>query len=337
MTENEADLEKRLIGLLPADGKPATNRYLREKLGIDDHLYWKVRDNLREQGRVIRMPGRGGRTALVVADEEETEEPLSKWWGHAQRLTYILASATGALGILLGGYLLITSGLDLGSGSLALSLVFGAVSLFATGVAVNIYRIQAAQRVEDNYDQARMNRRQVNLLEQAARSSSESRDFLMNMKPAEVAAAVPTGGDDENTSVDAGVGEDDVPSPTSVKDGDIISKDDGIFYRPSAIPLRVLADLVGWWRGPGGSTGGWTVENLVGGYRPYDKDRGLRGVPWFLVFRSSSGETKAYRISYSGRAKIGGASPTPSVSRYSEVDRRWDSFNQTAATASWEH
>lgn len=335
MVEHE-HVEQRILDLLPADGAPVTNLYLRETLGVDSEIYYKARESLREQGSVIRMKGRGGRTALVVSAEDDAVEPLAKWWSRTQKIAYVGAAVVGIAFLALLVSLCLTASLDVGTGSLVVSLLFGAISLFAAGVAVNIYRIQADQRVEDNYDQARTNKRLEQLLAQTARNSSETREFFVqNMKTAEVAAAVPGSTDDE-----ADVSENDQDEESSLSPADqdsIISGHDGEFYRPSAVPLKVLADLVVWWRRPGGATGKWTVENLVGGYRPYNKDGGLRGVPWILLFRSPYGESKAYRISYSGRAKAADGTSAPAVSRYSEEDNRWDNFNEITVGASREN
>lgn len=325
------DVERQILDLLPADGTPVANLYLRETLSVDKEIYYKARESLREQGLVIRMQGRGGRTALVVSDEDDAVEPLAKWWSGTQKTAYIGAGVVGLSCLALFIFLCATTSLDLGTGSIVLSLLFGAVSLFAAGVAVNIYRIQADQRVEDNYDQARTNKRLEQLLGQTARNSSETKAFFMsNMKTAEVAAAVPSGQDDENLKNVPERGEDDEPSAASLDDGDVFYGQDGVFYRPSAVPLKTIADVVGWWRRPGGPSGAWTVENLVGGYRPYNKSGGLSGVPWILMFKANDGESKAFKVTSTGRAKAGETSSKAIVERYSEEDNRWDNFDPGA-------
>ncbi len=328
------NIERRLLELLAADGAPKTNRYLRETLDVDEDVYWKVRDRLREQGHVIRMPGHGGRTARVVNDEEELEDSLSKWWSTAQQCAYVLAACVAVVGLALFIYLLLTSKMDLGTGSVLLSLLFGVVSLFAAGVAVNIYRLQAAQRVEDNYAQAGTNKRLEKLMGQAAQSSSEARDFVWNMKAAEVAAAVPSADDDESSKTAVESAAEDEPSAHALDHGTVIRSQDGVFYRPWAVPLKTLADVVGWWRRPGGASGAWTVENLVGGYRPYNKSRGLTGVPWILVFKGNDGDSKAFKITSTGRARTGEASSKAIVERYSAEDNRWDNFNPSDVESS---
>lgn len=280
------DIEQRILELLPADGAPVTNLYLRETLGVDSEIYYKARESLREQGRVIRKQGRGGRIALLVSDEDDDAVvPLSKCWSRTQKMAYVGAAVIGIVCLTSFVFFCLMASMNLGTGSMVLSLLFGAVSFFAAGVAGNIYRIQADQRVEDNYEQARTNKRLGQLLVQTARSSSETREFFVqNMKTAEVAAAVPDRADYEAAIID--IDQYEESSLSSADQDAMISGHDGEFYRPSAVPLKVLADLVVWWRRPGGATGKWTVENLVGGYRPYNKDGGLRDVAWILAFQT---------------------------------------------------
>ncbi len=214
--------------------------------------------------------------------------------------------------------------------SIPLSLFSLAVTCFGAGVAVTIYRIQSKKAYSDKLAQTKLlgaignaSERAASHSEAAAVSSLKAEQFLEQMQSARAASNLPA---PEELSGDPTDPELALPEPSTdepVADDDRLEEKDGEYRRPAAVPLGVLADLVQWWRGPGGSSGKWNVGNLVGAYRPYNKAGNLQGVPWILTFRRSNGELTEYRISYSGRKRLDQPSATPSVSRYSADEKKW--------------
>lgn len=84
------DTAARLLALLPNDGTPRTNAELRKLLEVPDDEYWSVRNELVTDGVVTKLPGRGGRTALVVSE--------SSRGGRGKGLQVLL----GSFGVFLG-------------------------------------------------------------------------------------------------------------------------------------------------------------------------------------------------------------------------------------------
>lgn len=62
------DLSRELLDLLPPSGAPVGNTYLRRRLNVSEHDYWRVRDHLVRQKLVGVGRGRGGSTFRVVED-----------------------------------------------------------------------------------------------------------------------------------------------------------------------------------------------------------------------------------------------------------------------------
>jgi hypothetical protein len=259
---------------------------------------------------------------------DQVEEPPTDWtsprgWLFAERGAYLLtvvASMSVPVAIL-------TADDPLPS---ALSLFSLAVTCFGAAVAVTIYRIQSKKAYLDTIAQSKMlgaignaSERAASHSEVAAVSSLKSEQFLEEMQSARAASNLPAPEEllGESPELELGLPEPSTDEPVS--DGDRLEEKDGEYRRAVAVPLGVLADLVQWWRGPGGSSGKWNVGNLVGSYRPYNKAGNLQGVPWILTFRRSNGELTEYRISYSGRKRLDQSSATPTVSRYSADEKKW--------------
>lgn len=212
------------------------------------------------------------------------------------------------------------------------SLVSLAVTGFAAAVAVTIFRVQAQKATSDQQVQGKLLEAIRRSSTQAAANSADAADaareardiFMSQMSTATEAAQAPEPSDEVS---DDGLPNVDVNEPSveePAKEGDVIQVEGvGEYLRPPAVPLKVLADLVSWWRGPGKATGAWTVGNLIGAFRPYNKAGNLQGVPWILTFRRSNGDLAEYRVAYSGRKRKGQDTATPSVSRYSKGEARW--------------
>lgn len=64
--ENFTPDERRLYALVPADGGTISNPSAQALLGLPDAEYWKVRDALVDQGRIVRGRGRGGTLRRVI-------------------------------------------------------------------------------------------------------------------------------------------------------------------------------------------------------------------------------------------------------------------------------
>lgn len=58
---------ERLLNALPPDGSLRTNRQVREALGLTEDRYWRARDELYDEGRIVKARGYGGRIARSVA------------------------------------------------------------------------------------------------------------------------------------------------------------------------------------------------------------------------------------------------------------------------------
>lgn len=291
------ELESRLLDLLPQDGTPRTNAELRQQLGAPEAEYWRARDQLLDEGRVTKSPGRGGRTALVVAEDHAAESRVSKVRTWMLIVVFGLATVTLIASVV---YLLVSWGGDRMAWD-ALTLFFGGITVAAVGVAMLIYKVQTDAAYLEAEGQARILKRLEALARQAAVSSVDARGILQAMQPAVRASA------DEGASFDpADPAGDDAPDqldePVQLCDEATIPADHGTYYRPSAIPLRLLGDLVNWWESRE-ETGRWTFAQLIGGYRAFNKSGNFIGMPWILSFDSGDGSVRSFQISYSGRQK----------------------------------
>ncbi|MDH3006250.1 hypothetical protein [Gordonia alkanivorans] len=88
---------------------------------------------------------------------------------------------------------------------------------------------------------------------------------------------------------------------------------DGRFLTRDRVPLSVIADIVWGWRAKKiGKDRTWTVEYLIGAFRP----SGQGNHPWYLYFRAPDGTKSIWRMYRGGRANT-----TPTVREVSaEID-----------------
>ncbi|MDP9694408.1 UNVERIFIED_ORG: hypothetical protein J2X79_001967 [Arthrobacter globiformis] len=287
----------RLLSILPGDGTPRTNAELREQLDVSNDEYWSARNELLGEGLVAKLRGRGGRTALVVEDDQaaDVESPplLRRLVGAAFGLSavFLVSSAIYAVtSTSVENWLWNT-----------LALLFGAVTVAAVGVSLLIFKVQTeSERVEAD-GQARVLSRLEALARQAATSSSDSRDILRAMQPAVDATSDSEAADngDDRPGWDAVAEVDDMEQ---LPEGSVFVLENGTYYRPPAIPIAVLSDLVQWWKDEG-ETGRWTLSRLVGGYRPFNRSGNHTGVPWVLTFDNGEAGYRSFRLAYSGRRK----------------------------------
>ncbi|TWS20213.1 hypothetical protein FK529_08850 [Tsukamurella asaccharolytica] len=225
----------------------------------------------------------------------------------AELVLYLLGAAALVIWLLKLGEVL-DNGLD------ALGVLSLGITALGAGLAVTIYQAQKRQGEREN-------RRQRTLLDAISRRTTESAVLLQEMQGAFAASQAP-GPDEARDGNEQDSAVDDLEVDDADSTGIIEIEEQGEYRLPSAVPLKVLADVVNWWR-DGNASGSWTVGNLVGSFRPYNKSGGLQGVPWILTFRRTSGDPAEYRVSYSGRKKAGESTRKPTVSLYSAQDQRW--------------
>ena len=90
--DNLDDLAQQLMAEVPSDGSPIGNERLRRRLGWNEQQYWDTRNQLLEQGLILRGRGRGGaifratpetalEVGLVVADDiDGDDEAADSGW-----------------------------------------------------------------------------------------------------------------------------------------------------------------------------------------------------------------------------------------------------------------
>ncbi|MFJ6281067.1 hypothetical protein [Arthrobacter subterraneus] len=307
-------MQERLLELLPNDGTPRANGVLRKQLGLSEDQYWEVRNALLDQGRVTKLRGRGGRTARVVDSEDVVEQADRGVLGWLPTVVFVLSAICLLLAF---GYLLLGRASPNWQWNFS-TLMFGAVTVAAVGVSLLIFRLQSEMNRAEANDQGLILARLERLARQTAVTSLDTRDFVREMQPAQEAASSneSEGALPESAAADLRADEDpaiaatfpgDTVSGLSPDEGDVIRLDGAVYYRPPAVPIQVLADLVGWWQQEG-ETGRWTISNLVGGYRQLNAKGGVTGKPWILTFKDSNENDRNFRIAYSGR----GSGPTVS-------------------------
>lgn len=288
------DTAARLLALLPNDGTPRTNAELRKLLEVPDDEYWSVRNDLVTDGVVTKLPGRGGRTALVVSESSRGEHEGS---GLAWLIRGAFGSSLFTVAVAVAYGVIFT-----GSDNLVwnlLSLVFGGVALAAVGVSLLIYKVQTDSAQLEAEGQARVLRRLEGLARQAATSSSDTRELVRAMKPAVNATSTAESAPISTNSVGEG---DESRGGQEQRDGEVLRDEYGAYYLPPAIPLKVVSDLVKWWDSEG-ATGRWTLSRLIGGYRQYNASGNFVGVPWVLTFDGGKEGHRSFRLAYSGRQK----------------------------------
>lgn len=74
----------RLLSEIPADGEKVTNEAVRNALGWEKEVYFKVRDELLDQGLVDTHRGRGGLVARVVSRSEAQAEAAAEMQAEAE-------------------------------------------------------------------------------------------------------------------------------------------------------------------------------------------------------------------------------------------------------------
>lgn len=300
----------RLLALLPDDGTPRPNAELRRQLDVPEDVYWRVRNELLEEGQVVKSRGRGGRTALAVTeDDARANVSRVRSWMVATVFGIALVALVSAVVYAVASW---------GSKRFiwdVLTLVFGAVTLAAVALAMLIYKFQDDAANSEAQDQARILNRIQTLTRQAVTSSVDTRALVQKLSPA-VNATVDTEPVQDATrpGVVAFAGEAD----DSGDDAMTTRVEHGEYYQPPAISLRLLADLVNWWNSRG-ETGQWTLSRLVGGYRALNASGTFVGMPWILTFDNGDGQVRSFRITYSGRQR------GPSISELAE-DGVWRDF-----------
>jgi len=89
MPDIRAIVEQKLLELLPQDGTPVPNRVLRALIGqrlgqlVSEDLYFSVRDQLVENGRIARSRGAGGKVSLIQAPAPDQSPPEEADWSEA--------------------------------------------------------------------------------------------------------------------------------------------------------------------------------------------------------------------------------------------------------------
>lgn len=309
-------LEERLLAALPKDGSPKTNAALRHEINASADDYWLVRDSLYERGQVMKLRGRGGRTARVVKEDASRGLLVSWSIGWVSGTLFAIAVLLMAL----AAWLFISASNDDGLWNAA-GLAFGAATVAAIGVSVMIFRLQAETQRDDRQAQAVVLQR----IEQSSRrsewSSEATRVFVAQMQPAKDASAkiepLPQGPTNDSDAEDELESHEASGAPSE----GVIPLREGAYYRPPSVPLKVLSDLVKWWEVQG-EQGRWTIANLAGAYRRFNDKGDHRGVPWVLKFVDSSGSARVYSVTYSGRKRLGQDKATATVSVYT-ADVGW--------------
>lgn len=306
------DTASRLLALLPEDGTPRPNAELRRQLKVPDEEYWRVRNQLLEEGRVTKSAGRGGRTALAVIDDEAAKADISRVRTWMVVAVFVIATATVFAGFV---YAVVSWGTDRLVWDV-LALAFGGVTVAAVGVSLLIYKVQTDATSLEAEGQARILKRLEALARQAATSSADSRDILQAMGPAVVATSASEVEPEREPAPES------EPEPEQQQElgGAIIRAEHGNYYMPPAIPLKVVSDLVRWWDSRG-ETGRWTIDRLVGGYRAFNSSGNFIGVPWVLTFNSGDGAVRSFRVAYSGRRKGASVSELTEAGVWQDVER----------------
>lgn len=297
------DLADRLVRLLPEDGTPKTNRELREALGVPEADYWTVRNRLLDEGIVTKLPGRGGRTALVPSEQKGASESGRR---PLRILAVIVLYAAAAL--LLGAvvYVLVARSNPnwLWNG---LGLAFGAVTLAAGGLALLIFILQEdAGRLEAN-NQATLMRKLTSLTETSVQYSSNTAVAVDELKERmNEAVRADLAAPESSAPIERREGDEGVEPDEPVQDpkSPVIESTDGKYYRPSDVPLFVVSDLVRWWDKTN-EQGRWTFSRLFGGFRAWNKSGNTQGVPWVLTFQDNKGALRSFRLYYGGKRKDG--------------------------------
>lgn len=309
MTSQTGD-HARLLALLPEDGTPRPNAELRRQLGVSEDVYWRVRNELLDEGKVVKSRGRGGRTALAVSEDDAPVD--------MSRVRVWMVATVFGIALVVFFAAVVYAVASWGRERLiwdVLTLVFGAVTFAAAALALLIYKFQEDAASSEAQDQARILNRIQKLTRQAVTSAVDTKSLVQKLSPAVNAT------DDTEPVQNATRSDEDAfaeATDDSGRDEWTTRVEHGAYYQPPAIPLRLLADLVNWWNSRG-ETGRWTLSQLVGGYRALNASGTFVGTPWILTFDNGDGQVRSFRITYSGRQK------GPSISELAE-DGVWRDF-----------
>ena len=301
---------ERILKLLPADGTPITNDSLRQQLHMTKEDFCEAREPLIQEGDAVKLRGRGGRTALTIGSDTPAEKNGTRALRLLAWVCYFIAGLT-AVGVM---FALVPIG---GTGShpdVALDLFFGLIGIAAVGISLQIYVVQTESERKRAHADGRVQESLLTLTRQSAYSSASAADGMARLWPAlqpalDTIEQMKIDSSNENAAT-PGAKQTPDDSPIYDSDANIRSTKTGQYFLPPSIPLKVISDLVQWWKEQG-ETGSWTLSRLVGGYRPFNKGGNFAGVPWILTFDDNDDENeyRSYRLSYSGRQQ------GPAVSR----------------------
>lgn len=201
--------EKKFLELLPQDGSPVSNQDLMQSLGLSKEEYFQLRDRLLEQGKVIKMRGRGGKTARAGV-AEDADSP-SKF--HLNALAWVITVvALGALALMCAGGFFVSYGWILEEAWVsALTLIFGGVTVLSIAMALTIYGRQRSESIADSEAQARLLRKVGASAELSASNSEEMKMHIKEMMSDPVHAAEESNGIDEGGASDL-IDDSDLPT-----------------------------------------------------------------------------------------------------------------------------
>lgn len=187
------------------------------------------------------------------------------------------------------------------SGTLALSFLGAAASLFGVYLAIRIFVKQSERTAKDNENNEVRLTQHDQLLEEVRQIARATHAVAVGFDAKLDAAARVQ--DAQPTDPDAPVDESD---DTQIAEASQIAYLNGerraVFY-PSDVPLWTVADVMQKWT-EDGATGRWNLSTLIGAYRSISADGSFRGQPWTLVFENpDSKELQAWSVYRGGYAK----------------------------------
>ncbi len=190
------------------------------------------------------------------------------------------------------------------SGTIALSLLGAAISLFGVYLAIRIFAKQADRTRADNRHHSALMKKQQLLLAEIRQIADETRDTALGMdaKLSVVAKTTDAQPPDPSAPTDESV----EPEDTEVSDASRIAYLDGerrAVFNPGDVPLWTIDDVMNKWTADGAS-GRWNLSSFIGAYRNISADNSFRGQPWVLVFENpDTEELEAWSVYRGGYAK----------------------------------